>query len=337
LTTKDASSLSGRIIDFHVHLPLRDASGDVSRAVEVLLHEMDNAGVSTALVIAIEASPEILRRHVTPELLRSAVQPLAYDWKALTHPTLYSIMTDPEGVLRDQVKLYENHLAPSELVAEAVNASGGRLLGVASYCRLNSPEEYVERLERLRRDSLIVGVKVYPTLHFIKPDAPELEYVYDYLESEGLLLIVHTGCDPGIWELPALCTTANPRYLEPVARRHRDLTIIVAHMGSYSYLFPGIYFAEALRLARSHDNVYLDTSATTLHQVKIALSRVGVEKLLYGSDYPYFSGLHMSDIVEAYLEFRVPGWVKEAILHDNAARLLASLGLRLPSLGGAPG
>lgn len=316
-----------RVIDFHVHLPLRAADGDVEAATRILLREMDEAGVSQAVAIAIEASPRIFLRHVTPSSLKRAVEPFAYDWRALSHPALYRAMIDPEGAVSDYVKVIERHVAPSEAVARASEASGGRILAVASYCRESGVDGYLERLERLR--GRIVGVKVYPTLHFIRPNDPELEPVLDYLESEGLMLIVHTGCDPGLSELPAFCVHANPSYLDDVARRHRDLTIVAAHMGSYSYLMPGIYFAEALRLARSRDNVYLDTSATTLHQVKIALGRVGPEKLLYGSDYPYYAGLRMKDVVEAYLSSSLPDRVKEKILWENAASLLELVGVRV--------
>ncbi len=324
------------VIDFHVHLPLREAGGDARRALEILLGEMREAGVGLAVAIAIEASPVIIKRHVTPSRLRQALQPLTYDWRALTHPSLYNAMVNPEESLEDHLKLVERHLAPSEAVVEAAAASGGRVLALASYCRLKSPEEYVERLERLRRSGPLLGVKVYPTFHFVRPDSGGLEPIYDYMESEGLLLMVHTGCDPGLWELPAFCTYATPRYLENVARRHRDLYIVVAHMGSYSYLFPGIYFADAIRAAKNFDNIYLDTSATTLHQVKTALTRLGPEKLLYGSDYPYFSGLHMKDILEAYLEFRVPETVRERLLYRNAAEILSALGFRPPPPGDPP-
>jgi predicted TIM-barrel fold metal-dependent hydrolase len=317
------------IIDFHLHLPLKNAGGDEKKALEILIREMDESSVAMAVAIAIEASPVVIRDHVSPELLRRAVEPLLYDWKALAHPSLYAAMTSPRKALEDHLKLVERHLAPSESVVRAAALSGGRVLAVASYCRLNSIDEFIDRLEKLRSRGPLIGVKIYPTFHFIRPDDPALEPLYDYMESKNLILIVHTGCDPGIWELPVLCSKASPRYVEGVAKAHRDLPVVVAHMGSYSYLFPGIYFADALKVAKKYDNVYLDTSATTLHQVKIAINRIGADKLLYGSDYPYFEGLSMKDIVEAYLDFRIPERVKERILFLNAYELLSGIGVKL--------
>lgn len=323
-----------RLIDIHVHLPLREAGGDPRRAAELLLREMDRAGVSQAVAIAIEASPKVFESHVSPDLLRRAAEPVAYDLRAMSHPAIYRSLFDPEGVYIDHLKLIERHIARSEQVVEAAEHSNGRILAVASYCRLPSVEAYLDRLERLR--GRIVGVKLYPTLHFIRPNDPQLEPLMDYLESRGLILIVHTGCDPGVWELPALCSTANPAYLEDVARRHRDLTIIAAHMGSYSFLQPGIYFPEALRLARNWDNVYLDTSATTIHQVKLALTRLGPEKLVFGTDYPYYAGATMKDIVDAYLEANLPERVKEKILWENAAGILEGVGVKVRELEFTP-
>jgi len=315
------------ILDSHLHLPLKDAEGDVRRATQLLLRELDRAGVVTAIVIAIELDPKRIVDHIDASFLRAAVEPFSYDWKALNHPTLSGIMFDASKVINDYLKVINKHISTTENVVEASKISNGRLLAVASYNPSMTVEENVERLSSHRKD--IVGVKLYPTLHFMRPDDPKLDLLYDFMESEGLILIVHTGCDPGIWELPALCATANPRYLEPIARKHRDLTIIAAHMGSYSYLMPGIYFPEAMKLAKDHDNVYLDTSATTLHQVKRALNRVRPEKLLYGSDYPYFSGLGISDILESYLEFRVEDRVKERILGENLEEVLKSLNIKI--------
>lgn len=315
-----------RVIDFHTHLPLTRAGGDAREAARLLVREMDGAGVSLALAIAIEASPGVFLKHVTPAAVRSALEAFTYDWRALSHPTLYRAMLDPEGAVKGHLELIRRHRAPSELVAEAAEASGGRILAVASCSRAGGVEACVERLERLR--GRIVGVKLYPTLDFIRPNHPELEPLLDYAESEGLILVVHTGCDPGLWELPAFCAYANPRYLEDVARRHRDLLIVAAHMGSYSYLMPGVYLAEALRLARSRGNVYLDTSATTLQDVKAALARVGPEKLLFGSDYPYYANASMRQAVEEILHSSLPERVKEKILWENAESLLRWAGVR---------
>jgi predicted TIM-barrel fold metal-dependent hydrolase len=146
-----------------------------------------------------------------------------------------------------------------------------------------------------------------------------------FMEDEGLILIVHTGCDPGIWEIPALCESARPKYLEDVARRHKDLVIIAVHLGSYSALQEGMFLHEALELLSKFDNVYGDTSAVAPYYVKIAVEEVGSDRLLFGSDYPYVIGCTPCDAIKGIESLEISEKDKKSILYLNAEKLLRRL------------
>ena len=152
-----------------------------------------------------------------------------------------------------------------------------------------------EALERgLERLSLGArGLKLITTIHMVRMDSEGVEAVFEAASSRGGIVLAHAGCDPGLWELPPFCGLGDPRGLDSLARRYRDVDIIIAHVGGYSAVAPGVYTREAVDLARRHPNVYLDTSAvpyTVLHIAVKELGGLAAEKLVHGSDYPVVEG-----------------------------------------------
>ena len=310
-----------RVIDAHVHLPWRYR--DPGEAASRLIAEMDRAGVELALVIAVEPGVENFRRSVAPRDVRKALGE-AMDLVALSGvPGVEKLVYDTPGALREHERILVEHRRTTEEVVEAARRHPGRLLPVASICPDKSMEWNLERLRRLQGE--IAGVKIYPTLHFLSPADKRLSRIYDWAAEARALVIVHTGCDPGVWELPRMCRLARPSLVAEAARRHRDTIFIVAHMGAYSALSPGIFFREALEAA-ALDNVYLDTAAVDPFFVERAVEEVGYEKILFGSDYPYLTGLGILDAIRALERLGLEERVLEAILYWNARRLLRSLG-----------
>ena len=319
----------GGIIDFHLHLPWRYR--DPREAAARLVAEMDSAGVELGVVIAIEASLKRFREYASPPRVRRALSE-ALDYLIFTRlPRLEKILLEAgagEG-LDEHERLIIEHMRTSREVLAAAESVPGRLLPVASY----NPDLGPAGVIRVLEEGEYIGVKLYPTLHFCRPTTRRLEPLYDYMEERGLVLIVHTGCDPGIWELPLMCQHARPKEAAQVARRHPGLTVVIAHMGAYSALNPGIFFEEAVEALSRYDNVYADTSAVDPFYIELAVKRVGDDRILFGSDYPYVTGLTISDAVSAIASLDIPGRSKRRILRENAERLLSSLGFWTPSQG----
>lgn len=314
------------MIDFHVHLPwyVRDPR----RAAELLLAEMDRAGVDYALAIAIEVSVEVFRRHITREsLLEALMESMPWLISGVPGPLL-SLLEDPESTIEEHEKLIREHRRRNADVVEASRYSSGRILAIASFDPDTDVEGNIEALKEIK--DMIVGVKLYPTLHFTRPDSESLKKLYGFLESNGLILVVHTGCDPGLWELMSFCEYGRPVRISGIARKFRDLPIVMAHLGGYSALSPGLYFSEALDVYVRHDNVYADTSAVDPSLVELFVANAGYDKILFGSDYPYVIGLTMQKAIEYMRSSGLPGRILEAILGGNAYKLLRSLGLTLP-------
>ncbi|MCE4607325.1 MAG: amidohydrolase family protein [Desulfurococcales archaeon] len=314
------------IIDFHMHLP--PTPKDPVEAGRKLVASMNKSGVSHSVLIAVETSKSLFKLKMDEKALRKALSESGIHAVMSKWGVIRRIIENPEKVLEEHEYLLAEHRRDNRQILAAAEASGDRLIPVISYNPDITVEENIKCVERNKGRAL--GMKLFPTFHFIDPGDRKLYPLYQALMDNNMVLIVHTGCDPGIWELPAMCKTARPRSLDGVARSFSDLDIIVAHLGSYSLLEPGIFFHESIELGGKYENVYFDTSAVDIYFVGKAVSKLGADRLLFGSDYPYMVGLTLRDIVCEYIR---AGWdddVKMKILRENAIRLLGLHGWKIP-------
>jgi predicted TIM-barrel fold metal-dependent hydrolase len=172
------------------------------------------------------------------------------------------------------------------------------------------------------------GIKMLPTLQFFNPaENKNFERICEFCEKNKKILSYHTGCDPGPWEIPELSEDANPKYLKPILQRYSP-SIILTHTGSYSALKPGLWLDEALELGKEFENVYFDSSAAShvIYQKKVIeriRKNVGIERLVYGSDYPVVEGSNMQYEVDVIKNCQyLTDEEKNMILGLNAAKLL---------------
>lgn len=311
----DCNSL--RAIDMHAHLPwwIRDPIG----SARILVNEWREACIVKGLVIAVETSIRLFKENVDEKSIYKAVQKYMDHLAFSRIPMLESLVYSPRKAIEEHVEMLQEHLRSNRDVIRAAEAFPGIILPVVSLNPEKSIDDNVTEIQTVMNK--IIGVKLFPTLHFIKPNSRRLYKLYKLLEDNGKLVIVHTGCDPGVWELPPMCDYARPSLVGEVARRFTGLTFIIAHMGAYSAIKPGIFFHElynALRLG----NVYSDTSAVDPFFVKLAVEEIGWDKLLFGTDYPYVTGTKPVDWVSAILKLDIPDRAKRDILYGNADRLL---------------
>ncbi|MCE4614525.1 MAG: amidohydrolase family protein [Desulfurococcales archaeon] len=313
------------IIDFHMHLPPKPK--DPVEAGWKLVESMNKSGVSHSVVIAVETSRKLFKVRMDKKALRKALSESGIHAVMSRWSVIRRIIENPDKVLEEHEYLLVEHRRDNKEILAAAESSGGRLVPVISYNPDIPLEDNVKCIERNK--GRVLGLKLFPTFHFIDPGDKKLYPIYQALMDNGMILIVHTGCDPGIWELPSMCKTARPRSLDGVARIFKDLDIVVAHLGSYSLLEPGIFFHESIELGRKHENVYFDTSAIDTYFVGKAVAKLGADRLLFGSDYPYMVGLTLRDIVCEYIKACWSDDVKMRILRENAIRLLGTHGWKI--------
>lgn len=273
---------------------------------------MKLASVTRAVLLAIDVDPGDLERETVRQMVLQRL--------------LGSYVWDSVGVENSMRHLVTIARVSNETVASLVRRHPNRFTGFGSVdvCK---GKKYVEGKLRELRNLGLRGVKLIPTMQFFNPaSSKDARRVWKFCEKEDMIITHHTGCDPGPWEIPALSADANPRHLEPLLRKYRA-KVIVAHMGSYSLKNPGIWLDEALALGR-FPQVWEDLAAVAyLLKDKSVVERIreklGMDRVLFGSDYPAVLGADIKTMVKTVEESPyLTDIEKEQVLYSNAARQL---------------
>lgn len=174
------------------------------------------------------------------------------------------------------------------------------------------------------------GVKLYPVLSLFDPMSPEFDDFYRLVTQRGMVLLWHMGATPSPQGRLAV---SQPLVVEEVARRHPDMTQVMAHMGHP-------WQRDANIVLRKHANVYADVSASWSRPMDGFLALVNaqewgvVDKLLFGSDYPLWEPAAAIEQLRGLSRLRagsLPHVLEEtveSIIHRDA---LAALGLERPA------
>jgi uncharacterized protein len=163
------------------------------------------------------------------------------------------------------------------------------------------------------------GVKLHPIVQRLAPGTAALWPVYELCQELGLPVLFHSGFF-GRSEWNAL---ARPGAFADVLEAFPALRVVLAHLGHG-------HFDETVTLAERFPQVVFDTCAViTAADVPWGLAdpdavallrRLGVERVCFGSDYPWFD-----PAADAARVATLPGLgeaERAAILGDNARRLL---------------
>ncbi len=284
---------------------------------------MERGSVDHAVILAVDADPSDVEKPEIKSRLRKRHLESLLDFA----PRFTSIEDEIKRFFQELVNYYPEMKTSNQEIANLVKAHPDKFLGFGSV-NPNKGEDYVEtKLEEISMLGL-KGVKMLPTLQMFSPtENRNFEKICEYCEKNKKVILYHTGCDPGPWEIAELSEDANPKYLKPVLESYSPI-IVLAHAGSYSAYSPGIWFDEALELAKNFGNVYFDSAAASgfIYSKKI-LNRIrehmGLDRLLYGSDYPVVWGSNMKYEVDLIKECEhLTEHEKESILGLNAARIL---------------
>jgi len=168
------------------------------------------------------------------------------------------------------------------------------------------------------------GVKLYPVLSLFDPLAPEFDEFYRVLERNGMVALWHMGATPS--PIGSL-RVSQPLMVEEVARRHPELTQVMAHMGHP-------WQRDANVVLRKHARVFADVSGVPSRPMDAYLALVNaqewgtVPKLLFGSDYPLWTPADAISRLRGISELRagnlphVLDETVESIIHRDTLALL---------------
>ena len=172
---------------------------------------------------------------------------------------------------------------------------------------------WLAEVQRLKAAG-IRGIKIHPEFQGIDLADERLNAFFEEVKNDFVLLI-HVG-DP----VATPQNASTPQKVRCILDNHPGIKMIAAHMGGY------LFWEEAHDCLAGRD-LYLDTSSALCYMdhglARKIIQKHGVEKILFGSDYPLHSPREEAQIID-----RIP-WLttaeKEKILGLNCAELLPEL------------
>lgn len=173
--------------------------------------------------------------------------------------------------------------------------------------------EMHSELERIKSAGF-KGVKIHPQEQSFWPDSDEMSPVYEFCGREGLVVLTHAGAGSDTrFEKEEI--RARPERIAAVLRQYPKLKLIAAHMGGLNM------WDEAERFLLGK-NIYFDTAYITImprELLKYFILRHGVERVLYGTDYPWQD----AGVIGGMVLNVVPQLESaEKIMYKNAEKLL---------------
>jgi len=206
---------------------------------------------------------------------------------------------DEAGVERAIVFYTDN-----EQVRKAVDANPKRFVGYVW------PNPHDPGALRLVRESVkkwgFKGIKLHPLIHAFLPTDKEVIPIVEFAAKERIPVAIHSGHPP----------FSLPWSIGELAELYPEVRIVMLHMGHAH----GVYIKAAIDTAKRYDNIILETSGVSMHsKIKEAVERVGEERVVFGSVYPFH------DYSVELRKVEVAGLTQEQkrlVLTENAKQLL---------------
>lgn len=301
----------GPVIDMHTHL----AMGFVRR----LRVDLDAETPTTAYYLPLTL-PVDLEGYSNRNFDPAALFTMQFDLAALalTAKGMRTTHTAP-NLLRDMAALGIAHsvVLPIDLPVgpqntDAVLAACAPHPELVPFCSVHPRRRDIDTdLERYRGAGAR-GLKMHPAVQFIAPDHPRTVHLCGRCGAHGLPVLFHCG--------PVEIATASADRRCQVSRYERAIaenpgtTFVLGHSGA-------LQCEQALGFAGRYPNTFFELSSLGVDRVRTVLERVPADRIVYGTDWPFYhQALTLARVLIA-TEGDEP--LRRAVLHDNAARLLA--------------
>ena len=208
----------------------------------------------------------------------------------------------------------------NDYIIDSVSRYPQRLVGFGSV-QPNSPQAAIAEIERFAEAGLKGVGEMRPDIQlFDLGDEVVMAPLVETLKKLQLILLLHASEPVGHGYQGKGGIT--PDILYPFISSFPDLTIVCAHWGG------GLpFYALMPEVKKVMDNVYFDTAASPLLYTpqiyEQVIPLVGVDKILFGSDYPLLAQGRLLQEIET---LELPQETKNLILSGNARRLLGIKG-----------
>jgi len=141
-----------------------------------------------------------------------------------------------------------------------------------------------EKIERIRRYMKLGcrGLKLHPVVQGVHPSDPSILDLMEEYQKYGFPVLFHSGKRAYyLTQSPERRDLASLENYEGVISNFRKINFILAHMGGE------LERDVALAMGEKYKNIYVDTQMQPVDAVREAINRLGSDRVLYGSDYPF--------------------------------------------------
>jgi predicted TIM-barrel fold metal-dependent hydrolase len=157
------------------------------------------------------------------------------------------------------------------------------------------------------------GVKVHPEMQRLFPDEPAAMELYEECGRLNLPVIFHggrSGIEPAFMRPYALIR----RYVAAITS-FPQVRFVLGHAGARDV-------ADAIPVAQQHANVWLEISGQGVTQLHELIRTLGYEKLLFGTDWPFYP--LAATLAKVLIVTKDHDPARTAILYANAERVLGT-------------
>ena len=152
------------------------------------------------------------------------------------------------------------------------------------------------------------GIKLHADFQKFQMDTPKMDPIYECCTKLGLIVLAHAGDERYDF--------TGPKRIAHFLEKHPNLKLVAAHFGGYTEWDKAMEYLVGKK-------VWFDTSSTLwklpIEKANEMIRRHGVEKFLFGSDFPMWS--HEGEL-KRFNKLNLTNEEKELIFHTNAETLL---------------
>jgi len=210
------------------------------------------------------------------------------------------------AVLFTLAGLFKNYQRTNEEIAEQAARYPDRFIPFASV-NPRDGDVALREMERAVKELGHRGIKLHPWNTSFLANSPCSLDVAKMGERLGVPFIIHSGTPPN----------SSPLQIAEMARSAPETTFILAHMG-----LPDLW-KEALSAATRYPNILLETAGTPSLAIRVAVERLGAQRVVYGSDMPFGSKCNVFFQIQKIRDLGLPDNDLDLILGGNMERLLS--------------
>ncbi len=223
-------------------------------------------------------------------------------WQPYGDPTIYLDQLIPlldrfnisRALVFPNPNVGDKYPETNNYIAQCVQRHPERLVG---FGRVDPRRgiDAIKELKRIKEKLELSGIKLHPMVECFRPDHPFFDKFFKRVEELRLPVLIHTGDG---FSTPSLALK--------VAKKHPNMIMILAHLRE-----------GCVGALKDLENIYVETSGTMPEFIEMA-TRIDENRVLFGSDIPYFRVPTQTAIIEAA---EIPDKTKRKVYSENFERL----------------